>query len=97
MVRCLLLAALLPLAAGFQVASSPLAMRRASSSAAPAALMQFGQKQKEKEVTSSPSFFDKFTGKVVKTDSKPAAEEDKEDSKAMMQKVKDAGVAGIIS
>jgi hypothetical protein len=46
--------------------------------------------------TKEPSLLDKMRGVVVKTDAaKEEAEE--EDSKSMMQKVKDAGTAGIIS
>jgi len=51
---------------------------------------------KNKGVTSEPSFLDKMRGVVVKSDAK-VEEPEKEDSKSMMQKVKDAGVAGIIS
>jgi hypothetical protein len=47
------------------------------------------------ETETKPSFLDKMRGVVVKTDAKKA--EEPEDSKSMMQKVKDAGKAGIIS
>merc|ERR1711924_303615 len=44
------------------------------------------------------SLLDRMRGVVVKTESKePPASDDPNDSKSMMQKVKDAGVAGIIS
>ena len=45
----------------------------------------------------APSFLDRMRGVIVKTESKKEAEPVVEDSKSMMQKVKDAGVAGIIS
>merc|ERR1719388_517443 len=53
----------------------------------------------EKEKTGSLNLLDKMRGVVAPTKPKEAAakEEEQEDSKAMMQKVKDAGVAGIIS
>ena len=43
------------------------------------------------------SLFDKMRGVVVKTDKKEDTTEEAEDSTSMMQKVKDAGAAGIIS
>ena len=49
-----------------------------------------------KEKASGPSFLDKMRGVVVKTEPADAAPEE-EGSKSMMQKVKDAGSAGIIS
>ncbi|KOO23834.1 hypothetical protein Ctob_000765 [Chrysochromulina tobinii] len=45
----------------------------------------------------APSFLDRMRGVIVKTESKKEVEPVVEDSKSMMQKVKDAGVAGIIS
>ena len=90
---CLLLALSSPLAAGFQVGGA-LAAARPATSAAHAPL--FMVETKNKKDATELSFMDKMRGVVVKTDS-PAAEEEVEDSKTMMQKVKDAGVAGIIS
>jgi hypothetical protein len=46
--------------------------------------------------TKEQGIFEKMRGVVVKT-KEPAVEEEQEDSKSMMQKVKDAGSAGIIS
>ena len=84
------LATLLPLTAAFSPGASPLALSRPAAVAAPAPLFM-SQPTKEKT-----SIFDKMRGVVVKTDA-PAQVEEEEDSKSMMQKVKDAGVAGIIS
>ncbi len=100
--RCLLLAAsLLPFAASFQMAPSMPSVRHRASASSPLVLMQFGgPKTDEKKDTAEPNFLDKMRGVVSpkKTDAEMAAAgEDKEDSKALMQKVKDAGVAGIIS
>lgn len=46
--------------------------------------------------TKEQGIFEKMRGVVVKT-KEPVVEEEQEDSKSMMQKVKDAGSAGIIS
>jgi len=88
-----LLLALPALATCFQAGASLAPRRAAVASSSLAAMVQ-----KEKETTSAPNFLDRMRGVVVKTDAKPVAkEDDPEDSKNMMQKVKDAGVAGIIS
>jgi len=91
--RPVLLLALPALATCFQAGASLAPRRAAVASSSLAAMVQ-----KEKETTSAPNFLDRMRGVVVKTDAKPVAkEDDPEDSKNMMQKVKDAGVAGIIS
>ena len=83
----------LPLAAAFQVGVAPLAPVRP---VACSPVMQFGGGDKE-TTTTKPSFMDKMTGKVSPTSADNKNEEGQEDGKALMQKVKDAGVAGIIS
>jgi len=88
-----LLLALPALATCFQ-AGAPLAPRRAVAGFASPAIAMV---EKEK-AASGVSLLDRMRGVVVKTESKePPASDDPNDSKSMMQKVKDAGVAGIIS
>ena len=78
---------------GFQVGTAAPMVRQTTALHSPV----FTMVEKEKQETSTtPSFFDKMRGVVVKTDNAEPQEE-VEDSKSMMQKVKDAGVAGIIS
>lgn len=83
----------LPLAAAFHVGVAPLAHARP---VACSPIMQFGRGN-EPTPTKEPSFMDKMTGKVQPTNSAKDAGEEEGDGKAMMQKVKDAGIAGIIS
>merc|ERR1711939_152238 len=89
--RSFLLLVLPALTASFQV-GAPLTSRPTALAHSP--LISMVQKSKEK--AAAPSLIDRMRGVVVKTDTK-AVEPEEEDSKSMMQKVKDAGVAGIIS